>query len=234
MAEWVNVFEKAVLHMKAEELNVELKSMGWYQFEKSNLTLERQERVLGASKGEYEFAATRGALIKLFPDSLVNQEKRSPPDRMPGHVTDRRTNDRFRNRFRKPRDGRTGRYTAHETHAHDEEEDPDSEEEEPCAEESDLTTAFEREMDELALVVEELEDTLDVQDVLVLQALSEFMYEGLATIRETHAMLREKTRNRGYQPSSSAFSHTTFGSRASSSSGTGRGKRQDLTKRRVG
>ena len=32
-------------------------------------------------------------------------------------------------------------------------------------EESDLTTAFEREMDELASVVEVLEDTLDVQDV---------------------------------------------------------------------
>ena len=42
------------------------------------------------------------------------------------------------------------------------------------------------------------------------------MYEGLATIRETHAMLSEKTRNRGYQPSSSASQ--------SSLSGSGRGK----------
>ena len=47
-------------------------------------------------------------------------------------------------------------------------------------------------MDELASVVEELEDTLDVQDVEDLRELSESMYEGLATIRETHAKLREK------------------------------------------
>ena len=39
-----------------------------------------------------------------------------------------------------------------------------------------------------------------------------------------HAKLREKTRNRGYQPSSSASSHTAFGSRQSSLSGGGRGK----------
>ena len=50
MAEWVNVFETAVLDMKAEGLNVELKSMGWHLFNKSNLTLQRQERVLGQLK----------------------------------------------------------------------------------------------------------------------------------------------------------------------------------------
>ena len=97
-------------------------------------------------------------------------------------MTDRKTNDRFRNRFRRPRDGRTGRYTAHETDAHDAEEDPNSEEEDSCEEESDLTAAFEREMDELASVVEELEDTLDVQGVKDLREFSESMYEGLATI----------------------------------------------------
>ena len=75
MAEWVNVFEKAVLNMKAEGLNVELKSIGWHLFEKSNLTLERQERVLGAAESEYEFAPIRGALIKLFLDTIVSQEK---------------------------------------------------------------------------------------------------------------------------------------------------------------
>ena len=63
--------------------------------------------------------------------------------------------------------------------------------------ESDLTAAFEREMDELASVVEELEDTLDVQVVEDLRELSESMYEGLVTTRETHAKLREKTRKRG-------------------------------------
>ena len=74
-AEWVNVFEKAVLDMKAEGLNVELKSMGWDPSEKSNLTLKRQERVLGAAEGEYEFAAIRGASIKLFPDTILSQRK---------------------------------------------------------------------------------------------------------------------------------------------------------------
>ena len=67
--------------MKAEELNVELKSMGWHLFEKSNLTLGRQERVLMVAEGEYDFTAIRGALIKLFHDTIINQEKRSSPDR---------------------------------------------------------------------------------------------------------------------------------------------------------
>ena len=155
MAEWVIVFEKAVLDLKAEGLNVELKSMGWHLFEKSNSTLERQERVLGAAEGEYEFAAVRGALIKLFRDTMISQEKRSVPDRKPSHVSDWKPSDRFKNRFRKPRDGKSGRYTAHETDARDTEEDPNSEEEEPCEEETNLTAAFGR-MDELAFVVEEL------------------------------------------------------------------------------
>ena len=34
MAEWVNIFEKAVLDMKAEGQNVELKSMDWHLFGK--------------------------------------------------------------------------------------------------------------------------------------------------------------------------------------------------------
>ena len=70
MAKWVNVFEKAVLDMKAEGLNVELKSMGWHLFEKCNPTLEREERVLECAEGEYEFAAIRGALTKLFLDTI--------------------------------------------------------------------------------------------------------------------------------------------------------------------
>ena len=104
----VNVFEKAVLDMKAEGLNVELKSMGWHLFDKSSLTLERQERVLGAAEGEYVFTAIRGALIKLFPDTVISQEKRSAPDRKPGHVTDQKTNDRFKKRFRNLVRGRQG------------------------------------------------------------------------------------------------------------------------------
>ena len=144
--------------------------------------------MLGAAESEYDFSDIRGALIKLFPDTTLSQKKRSTPDRKP---MDRRPNDRFRNRFRRPRDGKTGRYRAHETDAHDAEEDPNSEEEESCDEESDLTAAFEREMDELASVVEELEDTSDVQNVQDLRELSESIYEGLATIKETHAKLTE-------------------------------------------
>ena len=190
MAEWVNVFEKRVLDTKAEGLNVELISMGWHFFGKSSLTLERQERVLGAAEGEDEFAAIRGALIKLFPDTIISQEKRSVPNRMPSHVSDRKPNDRFKNRFRKPRDGKSGRHTAHETDARDTEEDPNSEEEGSGEEETDLTAAFESKLDELASVMEELEDSLDVQDVEDLRELSESMYEGPATIPETHAKLR--------------------------------------------
>ena len=55
--------------------------MGWDLFEKSSSTLERHERVLGAAEGEYEFAAARGAWSKLFPDTIISQEKRSIPDR---------------------------------------------------------------------------------------------------------------------------------------------------------
>ena len=65
-------------------------------------------------------------------------------------MIDRKTKDRFRNRLRKPRDGKTRRYTARETDAHDAEEDPNSEEEESCEEESGFSAAFEREMGELA------------------------------------------------------------------------------------
>ena len=180
---------------------------------------ERQERVLEAAEGEYEFAAIRGALIKLLLDTIISQEKRSVPDRKPRHVSDRKLNDRFKNRFCKLRDGKSRLFTADETDARDTEEELNSEEEESGEEE---TAAFEREMDELASVVEELEDTLDVQNVEDLRHHSESMYERLATIDETRAKLREKTRNRGYQPSSTASSHAAFGSRQSSLSGSGR------------
>ena len=50
IAEWVKVFEEAVLDMKAEGLNVELKSMAWHLFDKRKLTIERQELVLGTLK----------------------------------------------------------------------------------------------------------------------------------------------------------------------------------------
>ena len=89
MAKLVNVFEKAVLDMKAEGPIVELNSMDWHLLEKSNVTdLERQERVLGAAEGEYEFEAVRGAVIKLFLDTIINKEKRPAPVRKPSQLTD--------------------------------------------------------------------------------------------------------------------------------------------------
>ena len=60
--------------------------------------------MLGAAEGEYEFAAIR---------------ENNVPDRKPSHVSDQKPNDRVNNRFRKPRDGRSGRHTAHETDARD-------------------------------------------------------------------------------------------------------------------
>ena len=107
MAESVNVFKKVVLDMKAEGLDVGLKSMGWHLFEKSSLTRERKERALEAGEGDCGFAANRGALINLFLHTIIRQEKRSSPDK-PGHASDWKTSDRFKNLFRKPRDGSLG------------------------------------------------------------------------------------------------------------------------------
>ena len=50
LAEWVNVFEKAVLDMTAEGLNVELKNMGgWHIFEKSNFDPRETGTCVGSS-----------------------------------------------------------------------------------------------------------------------------------------------------------------------------------------
>ena len=62
-----------------------------------------------------------------FFDTIISQEKRPVPDRKPSHVTDWKPNDRLKSRFRQPRDGKSGRYTAHEIDARDGEEDPNSE-----------------------------------------------------------------------------------------------------------
>ena len=91
MDECVNVIEKAVPDMKAEALNV---GPGIFS-KKSNMSHERQERVSGTAEGELEFAAIRGALIKLFLDTIIRHEKRSVLDRKPGHVTGRKSSDRF-------------------------------------------------------------------------------------------------------------------------------------------
>ena len=146
-------------------------------------------------------------------DTITNQEKRSVLDRKPSHIPDRKANDRLRNGFRKPRDGKTGRYTAHETDAHDAEEDPNSEEEE-----SILTAAFESEMDELASVVEELEDTLDVED------LREHSRVHVRGTRHQQRDTRKTERKESRLPAFFISLFSAFGSRHASLSGTGRGK----------
>ena len=50
-------------------------------------------------------ASRVGRMIKF-----KNRKTRPVPDRKPSQVTDQKVNERFRNRFRKPRDGKTGRY----------------------------------------------------------------------------------------------------------------------------
>ena len=58
----------------------------------------------------------------------------------------------------------------------------------------DLTTAVEQETGSLAAMVDDLEESLDVQDVENLRELFESMYEGLVTFKETHAKVRDKTK----------------------------------------
>ena len=115
MAEWANVFEKA-------------KHMCRYLFEKSKLT---PDRLFGVAGGENDFAAIRIAVIELFPDSIICQEKRSFDERKSYPVGDRKSN-RQRTWLNKPRDGRTGRCRAHETGAREEDGEMCSEEEESC------------------------------------------------------------------------------------------------------
>ena len=50
---------------KLEGFQVDLANMGWHLFEKSTLSLERQERVSGATEREYDFTRLRAALIRL-------------------------------------------------------------------------------------------------------------------------------------------------------------------------
>ena len=102
MAEWVNVFERAVLDMKAEGFQVNLANMGRHLFEKGNLTLERQERFLAVTEGEHDFTSVRGALIKFFFESIIKFERRAL-------VPKRRPLETSRNTFFKTRDKRTRR-----------------------------------------------------------------------------------------------------------------------------
>ena len=81
-------------------------TLGWHLFDKSNLTLGRQERLPRAAEVECDFAAMEYALLSFFPETIICQEERSFSNRRPYPAADRRSRDRQRNRFDKRRDGR--------------------------------------------------------------------------------------------------------------------------------
>ena len=85
----------------------------------------------------------------------------------------------------------------------------------------------------MASAVEELEDSLDVQDEEAVRALSESTYEGTCDHQRNPCKVEGKTMNRVHQLSSSTSFHKTFGSRVSSSNGAGWGKKQYEAKRSV-
>ena len=58
---------------------MKIKNVDWPFFQKGNLSLERQERVIGATEGDCDHTAVRRSLIKLFLDSIYSQERKPPP-----------------------------------------------------------------------------------------------------------------------------------------------------------
>ena len=91
--------------------------------------------------------------------------------------------------------------------------------------ETHLTTVFRRKnwTDSLAAAVVDMEKSLDVQDLEDLRELSDTMYDGLATTRETHAKLR-KTKNTSELPKVVySICFDSFGFAHCSSRGRGRG-----------
>ena len=117
----VSVFQKVVLDKKTRGSDCRTQEHWLASFQKSNLTLERQERLLEAAIGEADFAAMRGILIKLFPDSIICEEQRSIADRRSQPIADRQEGDCDRYRLFAPRDGRTRRCTVCGTEDHEDE-----------------------------------------------------------------------------------------------------------------
>ena len=82
MSDWVNVYDKAMLDMAEQSCPLAESSTGWHLLEKSALSLERQERLLGLSDGEYDNAKIRRGLVKLFPGHIIAGEKRDAPKKL--------------------------------------------------------------------------------------------------------------------------------------------------------
>ena len=171
--------------MKAEGLKVELNRKGWHLFDMKNWTK-----------------------ANMFSQPF---EKCSVQDRKPSRVLDRKPNVRFKNRFRKLRDGMSGRYTAHETDARDAEEEPNSEEEE--SKWMNWPRWWKNWKTRLTHRTWKICESFQ----------SPCTKDSPPSVRQTQS----KKWNRGYQPSSSASSYAASGSRQSSLSGGGRGRTEE-------
>ena len=118
MSEWVNVYHKAMLDMEEQKCPLAETSKGWHLFEKSALSLERQERLLGLSDGEYDYAKIRRGLVKLFPDHIIAGERRAEPrpfQRTFQSSRGRGFGDKGHGKGKNSVRGDRGRFVAHET-----------------------------------------------------------------------------------------------------------------------
>ena len=143
------------------------------------MSLERQERLLGLSDGEYDYAYIRRGLATLFPDHIIAGERRDAPKKLtfPEYRPSRGRFGKGGGRGNNYKRGDRGRFVAHETNeGYDEENYQDGPEEhfigddngagEAPYHEGDLNAAFEVEMEALAATMEHLgEDLPDVEDL---------------------------------------------------------------------
>ena len=203
-ADWVNVFEKAVLDMKAEGLNVELKSTGWHLFERSNSNSRATGTCVGAVEGENELAAIRGALVKLFLDAVIGRGRAQ-------FQTDSRTD--FANLVTGSQGVTRPTKLVHVTYRKIQT---------PRRKSRVKKKQAQRRPSNVKWMTwprwwKNWKTNLADRTWKICES-----FQRQCTKDSPH--LREKTRNCGYQPSSSASSHAAFGSRQSSLSSSGRGK----------
>eukprot|EP00975_Prorocentrum_lima_P022161 4662731-Prorocentrum_lima.AAC.1 len=66
-------------------------------------------------------------------------------------------------------------------------------------EDGDFSVIFDQELNALAAMVDDCASQLAEDDIEDLRELADHTYEGLVTIKETHAKIREKAKTRGYQ-----------------------------------
>ena len=74
----------------------------------NSLSLERRERLLGMTNGEYDYTKLRRGLVKLFPDRIIITKKRCEPSGGDRKFQPRKLQPRVRGGF--SRGGRRGRF----------------------------------------------------------------------------------------------------------------------------